>query len=84
MTTTTPEKLAAAYAGLYPSEGGTSSEACRILGNWLDRYNREPESAVATCNWYGKATKALFVAVGIRQPKAKRDMLKALAKAKGE
>jgi hypothetical protein len=78
VTTTTPEKLAAAYAGLYPSEGGTSSEVVRIFGNWLERYNRNPESAIATCNWCGKVTRALFAAVGIKQPKTKREMLKVL------
>src|SRR5258708_39491778 len=50
------------------------------FSNWLKLYEVEPESALCVVKtaWRGKVTTALFKALGIKQPKAKRTMLRAL------
>lgn len=52
----------------------------RIFGNWLNCYELEPEAAISVVKtaWAGKVTTALFKALAITQPKAKRPMLRAL------
>jgi hypothetical protein len=79
MITTTPQLLAQSYAALYPAEKlPLNEDTYRIFGNWLDRYKSCPACAVATTNWGGKVTKALFHALGIKQPRSKTEMLNAL------
>jgi hypothetical protein len=52
----------------------------RIFNNWLERYLQEPELAICTVKtaWGGKVTAALFKALGIKQPRTKPAMLRAL------
>ena len=66
---------------LFPNEISPSQEAEseRILGNWLERYNRDPLDAVRMSNWYGKVTRALLLALGLPRPQSKRHALFMLA-----
>lgn len=74
--TVTPKALATAYNELYPAENHVLDEdTLQIYNNWLTRYQQNPEHAVATQNWCGKVTKALFRALNIKQPRTKREML---------
>jgi len=52
----------------------------RIFNNWLERYLQEPELGICTVKtaWGGKVTAALFKALGIKQPRTKPTMLRAL------
>jgi hypothetical protein len=52
-----------------------------ILQRWMERYHTDPMFALATQNWYGKVTKALFLSLGITQPRTKAQMLLALRQA---
>jgi hypothetical protein len=58
----------------------TLADVERTFGNWLNCYELEPETAISVVKtaWAGKVTTALFKALGITQPKAKRTMLRAL------
>jgi hypothetical protein len=79
--TVTAEELTRAYQTLFPQEVKNDSdfqETERILGNWLKGYVESPELKLATTNWCGKVTKALFLALNIKMPKTKKDMLVAL------
>lgn len=49
-----------------------------ILQGWMERYQTDPMFALATQNWYGKVTNALFLSLGIKQPRTKAQMLLAL------
>ena len=49
-----------------------------ILQGWMERYQTDPMFALATQNWYGKVTKALFLSLRIKQPRSKAQMLLAL------
>jgi len=73
-------RLALAYKELFPGEFDLKNlpEIEETMGNWLERYYREPEKAIATQNWTGKVTQALFHALGIGQPKTKKAMLELL------
>ena len=88
--TPTIEKLVESYEKLFPDKhnyGCPTAEATEqlkqshheelraILCGWLNRYIHNPEDAIATQNWYGKVTRALFDAVGIKLPKTKKEML---------
>ena len=79
LKTVSAEKLQESYEALYPYE--RHSDNLQILANWLKRYENNPESCVSNSNWYGKVTKALFVALRITIPNNKKDMLSVL---KGE
>lgn len=81
MKTSTPKQLADAYDALYPEEaarqiahlrannlGITDSEREHPFRNWLTAYESHPVDALAIANWRGKVTKALFHALGIKQP----------------
>lgn len=70
-------RLALAYKELFPGEFDLKNlpEIEQTMQNWLDRYYSEPDKAIATQNWTGKVTQALFHALGIKQPKTKADML---------
>jgi hypothetical protein len=79
--------LITAYNTLYPGEHtpveGVDLEKHRsdiqdTFQRWLERYGEFPETALATTNWHGKVTKALFEALGIKQPRTKTGMLRAL------
>lgn len=61
-----------------PTQGRADVE--RIFNNWLERYLQEPELAICTVKtaWGGKVTAALFKALGIKQPRTKPAMLRAL------
>ena len=84
MKQVTSLELAKAYGELNPNENfkfDTAEQVAdlmRIFGNWLEAYSRKPESRIATCNWMGKVTKALFYALGMKQPRTKKAMLEAL------
>ena len=86
MKTVTAIQLTQAYAKLHPEEkidfetitAEGVADLVRIFGNWLYRYEREPEKAIATCNWMGKVTKALFHALELKQPKTKKEMIETL------
>ena len=78
MKTVTPPKLCLAYRELYPGEISDIADGERIMGNWLDRYTRYPLDSIRTQNWHGKVTTALFKALGLKQPKTKRDMVRIL------
>ena len=79
MRTTTPQLLAQSYATLHPTENlPLTEDTYRIFGNWLDRYKSCPACTIATANWGGKVTKALFHALGMKQPRNKTEMLNAL------
>lgn len=73
-------RLALAYKELFPNEFDLENlpEVEHAFTNWLERFNKTPEKAIATKNWAGKVTQALFHALGVTQPKTKRDMLAAL------
>jgi len=81
MTTVTAAALAQSYKALYPSEVSDDQihEHERILGNWLERCLADPSKAVATANWAGKVTSALFHALGEKQPRTKAAMLEVLS-----
>jgi hypothetical protein len=89
MKTVTPAQLLDAYNVLHPTEHRTPehqnvaasrADLERIFNNWLERYLDNPELALSTgkTNWGGKVTTALFKALGIKQPKTKSAMLRAL------
>lgn len=78
MKTVTAQQLARAYAIMNPQEGSTAAIE-ETMGNWLARYERKPSAAIATTNWAGKVTAALFKALGIQQPKTKTRMLEVLS-----
>ncbi len=79
MKTVSAWQLVEAYVELYPGELiGRDDDITRIFNNWLYRYNKTPEKAIATTNWNGKVTKALFHALKIKQPKTKKAMMEAL------
>lgn len=73
----TPEALWTAYNTLYPGES-SQEQGVPILKGWMERYHTNPMVALATQNWYGKVTKALFLSLGIKQPRTKAQMLLAL------
>jgi hypothetical protein len=75
MKSVSPKKLCESYMFIYPGEITDVADGERILKNWLDRYKLFPEKAIATCNWYGKVTTALFHALFLEKPRTKRDML---------
>ncbi len=80
MKTVKPSELRTAYVALFPSEGSPNlADLDRIFGNWLEQYEANPDRAIATQNWCGKVTRALFAALKLRQPRTKRDMLAALS-----
>lgn len=70
-------RLALAYGELFPGEFELKNlpQIVDTMSNWLDRFREEPEKAVATTNWAGKVTQALFHALGLDQPKTKKAML---------
>lgn len=74
MQTVTAERLAETYGFLYAED----TDDIGPFENWLERYNSDPSMCVAKSNWYGKVTKALFMALDIPQPKTVRDMLAVL------
>ena len=89
MKRVTPAQLADAYNELHPGEHKISqhrdpstarADLERILNNWLMRYRDNPELAlsVGKTNWGAKVTAALFKALGLKQPKTKSAMLRAL------
>ena len=78
MKTVSPTELNRAYMELYPGENHDNPDCERIMGNWLERYRNQPDCAIATQNWCGKVTKALFKALGLKQPRIKREMLEML------
>ena len=89
MKTVTPTQLLDAYNELNPGEHSIPehhdpstfrADVERIFNNWLTRYRDSPELAltVGKSNWGGKVTTALFKALGIKQPKTKSAMLRAL------
>jgi len=73
-------RLALAYGELFPGEFELKDlpQIEDTIGNWLDRFRQEPEKAIATTNWAGKVTQALFYALGLEQPKTKKAMLEML------
>lgn len=73
-------RLALAYGELFPGEFELKNlpQIVDTMSNWLDRFREEPEKAVATTNWAGKVTQALFHALGLEQPKTKKAMLEML------
>ena len=77
------EELHGAYEELYPSEKcvpNQRADCIRIFNNWLERCKSRPEEAIATANWYGKCTKALFHVLKIKIPKTKAQMIEILKK----
>ena len=87
MKTTTAEALIAAYDSLYPGEHAPvegvdlakhQADIERTFSNWLARYKEFPEATLATTNWEGKVTKALFKALEIKQPRPKAAMMRSL------
>lgn len=80
MKIVTPKTLCQSYATLYPNEIGLADIISQeyVFGNWLDRYAALPDSAIATQNWGGKVTRALFHALAIKQPRTKKEMLRLL------
>lgn len=72
------DKLIDAYEELYPDERTDREDARRIYGNWLEVYKQDPKKAVAKANWYGKVTKAMFRALGVKQPRSVKEMLRVL------
>jgi len=91
MKTCTPRELADAYDTLNPEEaerqkahlranniGITDKEREEPFRNWLITYKSNPFVGLATKNWYGKVTSALFLALGIKQPKTKQAMFESL------
>jgi hypothetical protein len=89
MKTVTPAQLVDAYNQLNPGEHRIPehqdasifrADLERIFNNWLTLYIDNPKLAVSVgkSNWGGKVTTALFKALGIKQPKTKSAMLRAL------
>jgi len=89
MKSVTPAQLVDAYNQLNPGEhtipehydaSTFRADLERIFNNWLTLYLDKPELAVSVgkSNWGGKVTPALFKALGIKQPKTKSAMLRAL------
>lgn len=87
MKTVTAAELVAAYDALYPNEHKPvdgvdllkhKADIETTFSRWLDRYREFPDLALATTNWQGKVTTALFKALGIKQPRLKTAMLRAL------
>src|SRR5690242_5722005 len=87
MKTVTAAKLLAAYDSLYPGEHTPvegadptkhQSDLETTFNRWLARYHEFPEATLATTNWAGKVTKALFKALEIKQPRTKPAMMRAL------
>lgn len=87
MKTVTAAQLIAAYDSLYPGEHTPvdgvdltkhQSDIEATFNHWLDRYREFPQATLATANWGGKITKALFRALGIKQPQTKPAMARAL------
>jgi|GEM_PF-2226888 len=87
MKTVTAAQLVAAYDSLYPGEHAPvegvdltkhRSDIEDTFRRWLDRYREFPEAVLATANWGGKVTTALFKALGIKQPRTKAAMMRAL------
>ena len=89
MKTVTPAQLVDAYNQLNPGEhtipehqdaSPFRADLERIFNNWLTLYIDNPKLAVSVgkSNWRGKVTTALFNALGIKQPKTKSAMLRAL------
>lgn len=79
MKTTTPQFLAKSYAALNPDERlPLCQDTFTTFGNWLERYQREPDKALATTNWCGKVTRALFHSLGMKCPRTKGAMIAAL------
>lgn len=87
MKTVTAAELVAAYNSLYPGEHAPvegvdlskhQTDIESTFNNWLTRYNDFPEATLATSNWGGKVTKALFKALGIKQPRTKPAMIRSL------
>lgn len=80
--TTTPTRLSQSYRTLFPDECRYTPSQIEdhegFMANWLMRYEANPESAIATTNWMGKVTKALFHALHVPMPRTKRDRLIAL------
>ena len=78
------EILLDSYVKLQPGEAismlKNRADAVHTVGNWLSRYKGRPELALAVSNktWAGKMTRALFDALGIKCPKTKGEMYKAL------
>lgn len=80
-----PDQLAASYAALFPEEElPLTPDTFQTFGNWLARYQDTPERALATTNWAGKVTRALFAALKIKQPRTKDAMISALLEKEGE
>ena len=81
MKTVAAPELAKAYASLYPAEckPENQSELEAILSKWLETYSHDPSRMISVSNWYGKVTKALFQALGEKQPKTKTLMLESLS-----
>jgi len=81
MKTTTPQKLAASYAQLNPSENlPLNEDVFRIMRNWLNGYAENPDRHVAMSNYYGKVTRALFHALGFKMSRTKKEALSILSK----
>lgn len=78
-----PSRLALAYGELFPGEFTPKDlpQLVNTMSNWLERYHAAPEQAIATKNWAGKVTQALFFALGLQQPRTKKDMLAVLTRA---
>ena len=81
MKTVTAEQLYKAYVELYPTEAAPPSDndPHGPYRGWLARYKDSDGQCIATQNWSGKVTRALFRALKTKQPRAKRDMLAALS-----
>lgn len=83
MKQVTAQQLVAAYAHRFPVEAPTTpaqqAEMEQTCQNWLDRYKENPARVIATQNWGGKVTRALFDVLGIKRPQTKSGMLQALA-----
>lgn len=82
LRTVTPVALSQAYRTIFPDEcrytPAQIEDHERIMDNWLTQYQANPESALATTNWGGKVTQALFHALHLRMPRTKQDRLIAL------
>ena len=81
MKTVTAKQLYGAYIELYPTEAAppNDSDPYGPYRGWLARYRDSGGQCVATQNWGGKVTRALFRALKLKQPRTKRDMLTALS-----
>lgn len=73
-------RLAIAYGELFPREFDQRDlpQLEHTMGNWLERFQENPAKTIATANWAGKVTQALFRALGLKQPKTKAAMLELL------